>query len=83
VDQYDAMEFIVEQIQFGRLTLVLSILEKEGCRVFITAKDEENRRVWKTPVLNESGLISIYPDQENAITDAKRKVSCLQSISPL
>jgi hypothetical protein len=72
------MEFIVEEILFGRLKFVISVLEKQGCSVFITAKDEENRRLWKTPVLDDSGSICIYPDPQNAITEAKKKISYLQ-----
>jgi hypothetical protein len=73
------MEFIIEEIQFGRLRLVLSILEKQGFSVFITAKDEDNRRVWKTPLLDASGSVNIYPDSAIAVAEAKKKVSCLQT----
>jgi hypothetical protein len=68
------MEFISEEFNQGCVSFVLSVLEKRGFRVFITAKDEDNRRIWKTPLMDENGNVRIYPDAESALTDAKRKI---------
>lgn len=68
------MEFFVEEIRHGKIMFVLSILERQGCQIFITAKDAENRRIWKTPLLDESGTIITYQDVNAAMNDAKQKI---------
>lgn len=71
------MEFFEEEVQLGRLKIILSVLAKQGCSVYITAKDENNRKVWKTPLLNEDGEVGIYSDYQVALTEAKKKILSL------
>jgi hypothetical protein len=74
------MEFVVDEIHVGKLTFVLSVLEKHGCKVFITAKDEDNRRIWKTPLLDLNGEMLTYPTSDMAIESAKQKLSIINSV---
>jgi hypothetical protein len=74
------MEFVAVEIHVGKLTFVLSVLEKQGCKVFITAKDEDNRRIWKTPLLDGNGEMLTYPTSNEAIEGAKQKLSIINSL---
>ena len=71
------MEYFVEQIKFGNLTIELSVEQGQGCRVIFTDRDEENRRVWKTPVMDLNGEVKVYDNQEDAIHDAKKKLGAV------
>jgi hypothetical protein len=71
------MEYFVEEYHVGNLIIQLSIQEQKGCRVIFTAKDVDNRRVWKTPVMDNNGKVKVYPNQQEAILDAKKKLSKL------
>ena len=73
------MESIIEELKLGKLTFIVSVLEKQGCRVFITAKDEANRRIWKTPLMDESGNIQVYSDAHQALEEAKRRVPSIHN----
>jgi hypothetical protein len=75
----EEMEFIVEEIQLGPLTLILSVLEKQGCTVFVTAKDEENRRIWKTPILGENGSMNVFSDVAGGVEEVKKKLGLSKS----
>ena len=52
----------------------VSIQEGQGCRVIVTARDDRNRRLWRTPLMDENGEIKIYPSQEEAIVEARKKL---------
>jgi hypothetical protein len=69
------MEIFSKEIQVGNIILELSIHEIEGTkRVVITAKDEENRRLWRTPIL-QNGQIKTYNSNQDAIEDAEKKIA--------
>lgn len=68
------MEYIVEELELGRLRLALSILEKQGYRIFITARDSENRRLWKTPLMDGDGHIKVFQDTAEALMEVKNKL---------
>jgi hypothetical protein len=71
------MEIFSKEIQVGNIILELSIHEIEGTkRVVITAKDEENRRLWRTPIL-QNGEIKTYNSNQDAIEDAEKKIASL------
>ena len=71
------MEIFSKEIHVGGIILELSIHEIEGTkRVVITAKDEENRRLWRTPILQD-GEVKTYNSNQDAIEDAERKIAAL------
>jgi hypothetical protein len=72
------MEFIIEEIRQGQILFILSVLERQGCRIFITAKDADNRRIWKTPLMDDRGNIKVYQNAGAAVTDAKNKIPSLK-----
>lgn len=71
------MEYFVEEVKLGNLTLELFIQEGQGCRVIVTARDGENRRVWKTAVMDTNGEPKVYENQEAAIDDARKKLNVI------
>ena len=71
------MEIYSKEIHIGSIIIELSIQETHGTkRVVITAKDEQNRRLWRTPIL-DNGEVKTYNSQEDAIEDAEKKVGSL------
>lgn len=69
------MEVFSKEIQIGNLRIELSVEEERGCsKVIFTARDEEDRRVWRTPLMDLNGDIKLYRSQEEAIIDAERKL---------
>jgi hypothetical protein len=73
-------EVFSKEVLIGNLTIEFSVIEKDGCRVTFTAKDDEHRRIWRTELTDEDGSVKIYPSVQEAINDANRK---LKSISAL
>jgi hypothetical protein len=68
------MEIFFEEVKFEKLIIQVSIQEGKGCRVMITAKDQENRRIWKTPVMDCNGEVKVYETPQEAIEDARKKI---------
>jgi bacterioferritin (cytochrome b1) len=73
-------EVFSKEVLIGNLTIEYSVIEKDGCRVTFTAKDEEHRRIWRTELTDEDGHVKVYSSVQEAINDANRK---LKSISVL
>jgi hypothetical protein len=71
------MEIFLKEIEIGNITIELSIQESNGSnRVVITAKDDQNRRLWRTPVL-DNGEVKTYDSAEDAIEDVEKKVGLI------
>lgn len=68
------MEVFSKEIQVGNIKIELSIQESNGTRrVVFTAKDENDRRIWRTPIL-DNGEVKTYENDEEAILDAEKKL---------
>jgi hypothetical protein len=68
------MEIFSKEVQSGSLRIELSVREGAGCSVICTAKDEENRIVWRTPLTDAEGHVLIYQTLKEAIQDAAEKL---------
>jgi hypothetical protein len=69
------MEFFFEEVRIEKnLIIQVSIQEDTGCRVTITAKDDENRRIWKTAVMDTDGGVKVYENTQMALEDARKKI---------
>jgi hypothetical protein len=73
-------EVFSKEVQIGQLTIEYAVIDKDGCRVTFTAKDDEHRRIWRTELTDSDGNPKVYPNVQEAINDANRK---LKSISTL
>jgi hypothetical protein len=87
---HDVMEIYTQEIVFGNLVIELSVhegvklrtgaateAEKNGevqFHIYLTARDTENRIVWKTPIMTDRGAIKYYRSPEEAVDDAKYKI---------
>lgn len=75
-------EIYSEEINLGKLKIELvvqkevhSLLKEELFSAYLTAKDENERRLWSTPIIDDlTGDIKVYPSLAAAITDAKKKL---------
>jgi hypothetical protein len=73
----EIMEVYSKEIQVGNIIIELSIQDIDGTkRVVLTAKDDQNRRLWRTPIL-DNGSVKTYDNSEDALADAERKVASL------
>ena len=73
-------EVFSKEVQIGQLTIEYSVIDKDGCRVTFTAKDDEHRRIWRTELTDSDGNAKVYSNVQEAVSDANRK---LKSISAL
>lgn len=81
------MEIYFKEINKGPLNFELSVhdnsivenpMESDNnshppFHVYITARDEESRKIWKTPLMIE-GKIKAYSSIDEAIEDARDKI---------
>ncbi len=67
-------EVFAKEVRIGDLKIELSIVEKDGCRVTLTAKDIENRRIWRTELTDEEGHVNVYRNRQEAISEANKKL---------
>jgi len=68
------MDVFSKQFTIGSLTIELSVEQTHGCRVIFTAKDRDDRRVWRTPLMDSNGEEKIYENCEDAILAGQRKL---------
>lgn len=68
------MEIFNKEVQSGPLRIELSVREAAGCSVICTAKDKDNRVVWRTPLTDAEGQTLIYETLKEAIADAVEKL---------
>jgi hypothetical protein len=82
------MEIYFKEINKGQLNFELSVHDETApdnpvievpatqppFHVYITARDEESRKIWKTPLMIE-GKIKSYTSIEEAMEDARNIIS--------
>ncbi|HEY0653873.1 MAG TPA: hypothetical protein VGD65_12130 [Chryseosolibacter sp.] len=73
-------EVFSKEVQIGELTIEYSVIEKDGCRVTFTAKDDEHRRIWRTELTDANGNAKIYSSVQEAINDANRKLKNISNL---
>jgi RPA family protein len=72
-------EVFSKEVVIGPLTIEYSIIEKDGCRVTFTAKDDEHRRIWRTELTDSEGNTKVYATVQDAIKEANQKLSRIAS----
>jgi hypothetical protein len=73
-------EVFSKEVQIGQLTIEYAVIDKDGCRVTFTAKDDEHRRIWRTELTDAEGNPKVYQSPQEAINEANKK---LRNISAL
>ena len=74
-------EVFSKEVQIGQLTIEYSIVDKDGCRVTFTAKDDEHRRIWRTELTDADGNAKVYANAQEAINEANRKIKNIASLT--
>jgi hypothetical protein len=79
-DLWGVMEVFSKEFPIGNLKIELSVEQTHGCRVIFTAKDKDDRRVWRTPLMDANGEAKVYKNCEDAVLDGQRKLQTALSI---
>ena len=58
-------------VNLGTLKIEVSIVENAGFKVYFTAKDMEDRRLWHTALTDAEGTIKVYTSVSDAIREAE------------
>jgi hypothetical protein len=83
------MEIYSVEFDLGKMKIEVSVqntspritfgnnFEGESCdlsfNVFLTAKDKEGRRLWRTPITDHDGRPKVYTSIEDALTEATER----------
>jgi hypothetical protein len=84
------MEIYSVEIDIGQLTIEVSIQHitprirfntcyesnklEEGFNVYLTARGKDLRRIWRTPIIDETGVVKRYYSIEDAMTDVNGRL---------
>jgi hypothetical protein len=79
-DLCGVMEVFSKEFSIGNLKIELSVEQTHGCRVIFTARDKDDRRVWRTPLMDVNGEAKVYESCEDAVLDGQRKLQTALSI---
>jgi hypothetical protein len=74
-ERIDPKEIFLKEVDLGLLRVEITIIEKTGYRVILTATDSDNRRIWKTALTHENGHPKIYACVSDAISDAEKIIA--------
>jgi hypothetical protein len=64
------IEFFTE-VGLGSLKIEISIVENGGYKVYLTAKDLDDRRLWRTALTDADGNVKVYRSVSAAIKEAQ------------
>ncbi len=74
-------EIKLREVSLGEVRIELSIHEGDGWSVWLTARDPEGRRIWKTPLTDEEGRTKVYATAQEAVMDAQSQIASIMSAS--
>ncbi|HYF67285.1 MAG TPA: hypothetical protein VD884_04075 [Ohtaekwangia sp.] len=87
------MEILSKEFAIGNLRLEISVhdlsyrmglapdeIHQNHLYVNVTAKDKSGRRLWVTPILSKDGKVKAYSSVNEALNDAKQKISLTAEI---
>jgi hypothetical protein len=82
------MELLSQKVQLGRINIEICVhdlsyrmgfqaQEDPWDHLFVNliARDQQGRKVWNTPILNEDGKVKPYSTITDALADARKKIS--------
>lgn len=65
------------EVDLVTIKIEITIHEGDGCKVYFTGKDNEDRRVWRTALTDREGNPKIYRSISEAIMDAEKTIDNL------
>ena len=74
-------DILIKEVSLGEVKIELSVHEKNGWSVWLTARDKENRRIWRTPSTDETGNVKLYTSVHEAMQDAHHQLNNIISVS--
>jgi hypothetical protein len=88
--EVNQMEIYSVEIDLGQLLIEVSVQHtsprirfnncylnrnvEDGFHVYLTAKDKNMRRIWRTPVIDDTGTVKRYYSIEEAMTDVNGRL---------
>ncbi len=73
-------EVLVDEVSLGEVRIEISIHEKNGWSVWLTARDTDNRRIWRTPFTDAKGNMRVYISIQEAMQDAQHQLKNIISV---
>jgi hypothetical protein len=67
------LEVYIGEVNVGNTKIEFSFVDDHGCHVVFTAKDKEDRRILRAPVL-EDGHVKTYSSAEEAFQDVQNRL---------
>ena len=67
------IEFLRE-VELGGLKIEISIVENGGFKVYLMAKDMDDRRLWRTALTDADGNVKVYNSVSEAIAEAENTI---------
>lgn len=67
------IEFLRE-VELGSLKIEISIVENGGFKVYLMAKDMDDRRLWRTALTDADGNVKVYNSVSEAIAEAENTI---------
>ena len=62
------------EVDLGSLKIEISIVEHGGYTVYLTAKDIDDRRLWRTALTDADGHIRVYTSVSEAVSEAENAI---------
>ena len=67
------IEFLRE-VELGGLKIEISIVENGGFKVYLMAKDMDDRRLWRKALTDADGNVKVYNSVSEAIAEAENTI---------
>ena len=67
------IEFLRE-VELGSLKIEILIVQNGGFKVYLLAKDIDDRRLWRTALTDADGNVKVYNSVSDAIAEAENTI---------
>ena len=76
-------EILLKEVSLGQVRIELSVHQKDGWTVWLTARDHDNRRIWRTQLTDDEGHVKVYPNVHEAVLDAQSQLNSILSVADI
>jgi hypothetical protein len=63
-----------KEVELGNIRIEISIVENAGFKVFLTAKDANHNRLWRTTLTDVDGHVTIFRSISDAVKGAEQVI---------
>ena len=64
----------MREVELRSLRIEISIVENGGFKVYLMAKDMDDRRLWRTALTDADGNVKVYNSVSEAIAEAENTI---------